>query len=184
MKTILFILQKEFLQIKRNKAMVPIIFVVPIVQLIILVHAATFEMKNIRLVVVDNDYSSTSKRLVEKFQGSPFFIITNRTNSYKLAEEDIKNGDADVVISIPENFEKNLIKENKDKLQLVVNAINGTSAGLINAYSISVINEFNKELGGKNGKPATAIISQKQINIFYECPLAYLKFIFVAYTSN
>jgi ABC-2 type transport system permease protein len=167
MKTILFLLQKEFLQISRNKAMIPIIFVMPIVQLIVLVHAATFEMKNIRMVVVDNDYSSTSKKLVEKFQRSPFFIISNRTNSYKLAEEDIKNGNADVAISIPENFEKNLIRENKDKLQLVVNAINGTSAGLINAYSISVISEFNKELAGRNGKPAAAIISQKQINTFY-----------------
>ena len=45
MRTILFIIQKEFIQVFRNKAMLPIIFVVPIVQLLILVNAATFEMK-------------------------------------------------------------------------------------------------------------------------------------------
>ena len=62
MRTILFILQKEFIQIFRNKAMLPIIFMLPIVQLLILANAATQEMKNINLAVVDFDNSKTSDR--------------------------------------------------------------------------------------------------------------------------
>lgn len=62
MRTILFIVQKEFIQVFRNRMMLPIIFVVPLVQLIILVHAATFEMKNIKMAVVDFDLSSSSGR--------------------------------------------------------------------------------------------------------------------------
>ncbi|RLD76081.1 MAG: ABC transporter permease, partial [Bacteroidetes bacterium] len=61
MRTLKFILEKEFKQIFRNKGMLPIIFVVPFIQLIVLVHAATFEISNINMVIVDNDLSSTSR---------------------------------------------------------------------------------------------------------------------------
>jgi len=87
MRIILFIIQKEFLQVFRNRSMLPIIFIVPIVQLIILVHAATLEIKNIKLCIVDNDLSSYSRKLSGKFEGSPYFVIEKRTFS---ANEAIK----------------------------------------------------------------------------------------------
>ncbi|HNY07012.1 MAG TPA: ABC transporter permease [Bacteroidales bacterium] len=146
MKTILFLLQKEFIQIFRNKAMIPIIFFVPIFQLIILVHAATFEMKNIRLYVVDNDLSSTSRQMVSKFEGSPFFKIEGRSFSSKTAEEELKHGQADIILQIPEGFEKNLVKEGKDEVQLIINAINGTTAGLTYAYATNVIADYNRQI--------------------------------------
>ena len=74
MRTLRFIIQKEFLQIFRNKGMLPIIFVVPVVQLLILVNAATFEMKNIKVSVVDLDLSSSSRKLISKYEGSPFYL--------------------------------------------------------------------------------------------------------------
>jgi len=80
MRTILYIIQKEFLQVFRNKSMLPIIFIVPVVQLIILVNAATYEMKHIRVSVVDLDLSGTSRKLVSKFQGSPFYQV--RSSSF------------------------------------------------------------------------------------------------------
>ncbi|MDZ7743106.1 MAG: hypothetical protein U5Q03_15560 [Bacteroidota bacterium] len=57
MRTILFILQKEFIQIFRNRTMLPIIFIMPLVQMLVLVYAATLEMKNIEVVVLDQDLS-------------------------------------------------------------------------------------------------------------------------------
>ena len=81
MRTILYIIQKEFIQVFRNRMMMPIIFVVPIVQLIIIVHAATFEMKNIKMSVVDLDMSYTSRQMISKFAGSPFFIIRHASFS-------------------------------------------------------------------------------------------------------
>jgi ABC-2 type transport system permease protein len=144
MRTVLFIIQKEFIQVFRNRMMMPIIFVVPFVQLIILVHATTFEMKNIKMSVVDLDMSHSSRQMIGKFQGSPFFIIAHSSFSYKEAENEMKKGNVDVVLTIPPDFEKKLVKENKSKVQLVINAINGSTAGLINAYSMLIILDFNK----------------------------------------
>jgi ABC-2 type transport system permease protein len=146
MKTIIFIIQKEFIQIFRNRMMLPIIFVVPIIQLLILVHAATFEMKNIKVSVIDLDMSGSSRKLVSKFQGSPFFIVQHASFSDKEAQTEMKKGNVDMILHIPYGFERMLVKENTAKVQVVVNAINGASAGLINAYTTMIILDFNREL--------------------------------------
>lgn len=146
MRTILFIIQKEFIQIFRNRMMMPIIFVVPIIQLLILVHATTFEMKNIKFSVIDLDMSSTSRKMISKFQGSPFFILVHTSFSDKEAEREMKKGTVDMILHIPYGFEKRLVKENASGIQIVINAINGASAGLINAYSSMIIMDFNREI--------------------------------------
>ena len=74
MRTIYFLLYKEFRQIFRNKAMLPIIFVMPIVQLIILANAASFEVKNLKVFWVDHDFSSLSRQLYSKFEGSHLIL--------------------------------------------------------------------------------------------------------------
>ena len=86
--------------------MIPIIFVMPIIQLIILVNAMTFEMKNIRLYVEDMDLSPTSRQLITKFGGSPFFKIVNHSFSERDGEEYMKDGKTDAIIRIPIRFEK------------------------------------------------------------------------------
>lgn len=146
MRTVLFIIQKEFLQIFRNKGMLPIIFVVPIVQLLILVNAATFEMKNIKVSVVDLDLSSSSRKLVSKFEGSPFYEIVQTTFSYDQAMDYMQKNKVDVIIRIPNGFERALVKENHAKVQFAINAINQAVAGLSSAYCSSILIDFNREL--------------------------------------
>jgi ABC-2 type transport system permease protein len=164
MRTILFIIQKEFIQVFRNRMMLPIIFILPLVQLIILVNAATFDMKSIKMAVVDLDMSHSSRQLISKFQGSPFFLIKHSSFSYKEAEEEMKKGNADVILHIPSGFEKRLVKEDKGSVQLVINAINGASAGLINAYSMMIIMDYNREILVEWISP-TILSSAKNINI-------------------
>ena len=143
MRTILFLIQKEFIQIKRNKAMLPIMLVMPIIQLIILVNAATFEMKNIRMLVVDKDMSTVSRDICSKFSSSPFYTITDYTFNESEGEEYLNKGKTDIVLVIPEHFERTLRKENKANVQFLVNAINAASAGLVNAYSVSILLDYN-----------------------------------------
>ncbi len=146
MRTIFFILRKEFTQIFRNKVMLPLIFMLPIVQLLILVYAATLEMKNINLFVVDQDMSSVSRKLIGKFGGSPFFILNQSSFSISEAETALLRNKTDAILYIPKNFEKNLLREKKSKIQLLFNAINGTKAGISNAYAVSIIAEYNKNI--------------------------------------
>ncbi|MFC2137028.1 ABC transporter permease [Bacteroidota bacterium] len=146
MRTVLFIIQKEFIQVFRNKTMLPIIFIVPIVQLLILVHAATFEIKRIDLFVVDYDLTTTSRGLLSKFEGSPFFNTLKFSFSIKEAEKAMEKDEVDMIIVIPHGFEHELISEKKSELQLLINAINGAAAGLTNAYATAIIGDYNKQI--------------------------------------
>ena len=73
-----YLLEKEFKQIRRDRFMPKIIFIIPIMQLIILPFAANFEMRNINLSIVDNDHSVTSMQLVDKVLSSGYFRLTRR----------------------------------------------------------------------------------------------------------
>ncbi len=146
MRTILYIIQKEFIQIFRNKTMLPIIFILPLVQLLILVYAATLEMKHIDMYIVDEDMSTTSRKLVSKFECAPFYYVNDASFSIRQSEHKLYNDEVDVVLYIPNGFEKDLLTDKNADVQLIINAINGTAAGLINAYSGNVIKQFNQEI--------------------------------------
>ncbi len=146
MRTILFIIQKEFLQVFRNKTMLPIIFAVPIVQLLILVNAATFEIKNINISIVDFDHSTKSRELIQHFEASPFYTIIPTLQSVNEAEKLIHANKSDIVLVIPNDFEKDIQLNRKPNIQLLVNAINGASAGLVNAYTSNIVNRFSANL--------------------------------------
>lgn len=146
MRTLRFLLQKEFRQIFRDPEIIRIIFVMPLMQLLFLPLAADYEMKNIKLTVVDQDHSSYSQQLVSKITASGYFRLASYRDSYKLALKDVEQDRSDLILSIPDNFEKQLIKEDESSVFLAINAINGVKANLGGAYLRSIIQDFNSEL--------------------------------------
>nr|WP_026978704.1 ABC transporter permease [Flavobacterium tegetincola] len=146
MKIILFIIQKEFKQIFRNKSMLPIIFILPLLQLVILSNAASFEVKNIKFSYVDHDHSAASRELIRTFQSSDYFDIIAEFPSKKEANLQMQKGNVDVILEIPIHFERNLIKQNYTNLSVSINAIDGAAAGVSNVYITQIISSFNQSI--------------------------------------
>lgn len=146
MRTLLFLLRKEFLQISRNRLIIRMIFAIPVVQLILLPFAADYEMKNINMCIVDHDHSEYSRKLINKFTSSGYFQLSNASGSYKDALVVIEEDEADLIIEIPQGFERDLIRDNTSKIMIAANAINGQTSGLSVSYANSIIREFNSEV--------------------------------------
>ncbi|MEO6730710.1 MAG: ABC transporter permease [Ferruginibacter sp.] len=146
MRILKFLLQKEFRQIFRNPGILRMIIVVPIIQLLILPLAADYEIKNINVFIVDHDHSSYSQKLVSKIGSSGYFKLAGYGESYQNAFKQFETDNADLILEIPANFEKNLVKENESNLLIAVNAINGTKANVGNGYLTQVIASFNGEI--------------------------------------
>jgi ABC-2 type transport system permease protein len=146
MRTILFILQKEFTQIFRNRTMLPIIFLMPVLQLVVLVFAATLEMKDIKFSVVDYDNSPVSRELIQRYQASPFFNFQSVHPSEKTALKDFYSGKSDLILVIPANLERSYYRNEAVEIQLLINAINGLTAGLTSAYSTQILMNGNMDL--------------------------------------
>jgi ABC-2 type transport system permease protein len=128
----------------------PIIFVVPIIQLLILPLAADYEIKNINISIVDHDHSTFSRNLISKITSSGYFRLADYSPSFDAAFRQIEKDKSDLILEIPQGFEKNLVRDAStggvQKLFIAVNAINGVKAGLGGAYLNQIITAYNSDI--------------------------------------
>ena len=146
MRRLLYIIQKEFIQIFRNKAILPIMTILPIVQMIVLSFAASNEVKNVKIAVVDHDRNGYSRLLIQKIKNTEQFNLIDFPESIHHADQLMQDGAADIVLVIPPDFETEYYKNKGGHLQLLVNAINGQQATIGAGYLNQIIGSFNSEL--------------------------------------
>src|SRR5215471_1484207 len=101
MKTLVFLLEKEFRQLLRSKQLIGILLIAPLIQLILLPMAADYSVKNISIAVVDNDHSTTSRKLIEKIVSSGYFRLEGYEDSYKAGLKMVEQDKADLALQIP-----------------------------------------------------------------------------------
>ena len=150
MRTIFYLIRKEFIQIFRNKFISKAIFAVPLVQMLILVPAITFEIKNVKLAVTDKDMTSESRGLISKLEGSTFFKVAFSTYSESEANELLLRNKCSMVLQIPSGFGKDIGNGKPGKLLTNIDAINASNAQLSWAYLNGVIRDYNMDLITKN----------------------------------
>jgi len=146
MKVLRFLLQKEFRQIFRDKTILAMMFAMPTIQLIIMPLAANFEVKNINVAYVDHDHSTYSEKLINKIGSSGYFKVVGAPTSFNDGIKFIEDGKADLVVEIPSGFERNLVREGKQHINVSVDAINGTKSSIGGGYLATVIADFNSNL--------------------------------------
>lgn len=162
-----YLLEKEFKQIKRDKFLPRIIFVIPMIQLLLLPFAADFEMKNININIVDNDHSEYSHRLTEKILSSRYFRAATFSTAYPEALRTIENDEADLILEIPCHFGRDLLRETHAPLSIVSNAVNGTKGGLGSSYLLTIIRDFSFEIEKeRNTRSVEAPIEITTVNRF------------------
>lgn len=143
MRTILYLIRKEFIQIFRNKFISRAIFAVPVVQMLILVPAITFEIKSINLCILDRDLSAESAKFINRLEGSTFFKVRYATFSEDEANALLDRDKCDIIIQIPAGFGKNIGSGDPARIMVSANAINASTAQLSWAYLNGVIREYN-----------------------------------------
>ncbi|MBM3420466.1 MAG: ABC transporter permease [Bacteroidetes bacterium] len=143
MRTLLYLLRKEFSQIVRNRLIVRAIFILPLLQMLVLVPAVTFEIKDVRITISDGDLSQSSRQIASMLDGSEFFTVTGYAASANEAAASMSKGECDVIVSFLPGFEKNIITGTGSVMQVTVNAINAVSAQLTWAYINAIIRDYS-----------------------------------------
>ncbi len=142
-----YLIQKEFLQIRRNSFLPKLIILFPIVIMCIMPWVMQMEVKNVVVDVVDIDHTVESQRLVQQIAASNYFIFGGQKATYAEAMKDIENGSADVILEIRDG-----------KYLIAANAVNGTKGSMGSAYlsqivtsrqpvvnsQLSILNLYNK----------------------------------------
>ena len=144
------LIQKEFLQIRRNSFMPKIIFIFPIMVMCVMPWVMNQEVKNIRVDVVDNDRSTRSQQLVHSIEASNYFIFHGQQPTYAAALKDIETSKADMVLVIPRHFSSDHTRTATAKQQAVqaasapqvliaTNAVNGTKGSIGSSYLSQIV---------------------------------------------
>ena len=159
MRRILFLARAEVLHIVRDRTTLAQVLVVPIVQLLVLVNAATFVIRNTPTYVVDYDRTSASRGLINRLAASGHFRILERSASLAKANDALLDGAATLVVTIPHEFESSLARTGRAPVQLVVNAEKGSAAGIVLSYAGEILDRYSRELG-RELRPSLLTVSQ------------------------
>jgi ABC-2 type transport system permease protein len=142
MNAIRHLLIKEFKQIFRTKEMVAIIFGMPIIQLIILGFTITNEVKNVALIISDQDNSLTSREIVRAFEHTDRFTIIGYETDLRVIENSIQNWNAQIALIIPAGFGKDYIRNLGGEIQIIADGLDGNTAGIAIGYVQGILSSF------------------------------------------
>lgn len=145
MRVILMLIRKEFLQVKRNKLLMSILIVAPLVQFLIFPFTADYEIKVVQIGFIDFDQSTTSKSIIEKFTYSPYFVSHGFIESREKGELLMMHDKVDFIIEIPSQFEKEIINGGAPQIAITANAINSVKAGIGAGYIKNVLRQYFEE---------------------------------------
>ncbi len=141
-----YLVEKEFKQLLRNAFLPRMIVFFPIMVLLFLPLAATFEVRNIKVALVDNDLSPSSASLTEKIVSSAYFTLTSAGTDYHSALGTVESDAADIILEIPHGFESDLAKELSSRVMISVNAVNGTKGAIGSSYLTGIIRDYSASL--------------------------------------
>lgn len=146
MKIIFNLVIKEFIQIRRDKRILPIIFILPILQIIILGYAATLDIKNIGLVVVDKDNTNISREFVKQFTNSNYFNLIGYIETEKEIDYYLDRGITTLALVIPKNFTSNILTGRQTQLGIFADGADANTANISIAYTSQIIAKYSKNI--------------------------------------
>lgn len=140
-----FLLQKEILQIFRNGFLPKLVVIFPIMIMCVMPWVMDMEVRNIKVVVVDNDRSTVSDKFIKRLQTSKYFIFKGLRDNNQEAIDDIERSKADVVITIPQNYGRDMENGMMPQMLISANAVDGTKGAMGASYASSIAAQHLQE---------------------------------------
>jgi len=136
---LLCMMRKEFLQLRRDRAMMALIIVMPLIQLVVLSNALNNDLKNIRISVLDEDRTPLSRRLVDSLDQADAFVLGPAASGPEVLREHLQKGRSDLALHVPHGFAADAIRGERPQAGLYVDGVNSSIAGRAAADAAAVV---------------------------------------------
>ncbi|RJP77481.1 MAG: ABC transporter permease [Candidatus Zixiibacteriota bacterium] len=146
MRPIFVLIRKEFQQILRDRAMIGIILIMPLVQLFLLSYAVTTDVKHIKLALLDQDRSRLSRQIGATLVHSGYFDLESRPATRLQAGEAIQEGRADLAVIIPLHFARDLETGRSPAVQVIVDGQNSNTSAIALGYVTRILQEVSSDI--------------------------------------
>jgi ABC-2 type transport system permease protein len=145
------IIRKEFHQLSRDRRLLVIVFMAPILQLVLLGYAANLDVRDIPTVVLDHDLSKESRTLLTRFTGSGYFVLRDYASRQVDIDRALDSGEASIAIVIPRGFGKSVRSGHEAGLQIVVDGADSNSAVIGLGYANMILRSYSIRPGSSTG---------------------------------
>ncbi|HVO40747.1 MAG TPA: ABC transporter permease [Spirochaetia bacterium] len=139
MRTIRFIIRKEFQQLRRDRRLLPIILISPVLQMALLGYAANMDVKDVPLAVCDQDHSVESRQLITSFLQSGSYVASARPADAAAAERSIEEGKSSLALVIPPGFGRDLSGSRAAPVQLLADGSDSQAAAIGLTYATLIV---------------------------------------------
>jgi ABC-2 type transport system permease protein len=172
MMRVLHLMKKELLELRRDPRLFSVVIIAPIVQLNVLGYAATTDVKDIPIAIVDSDRSSASRDLVHRFETSANFKIVAMPGSTNEIDRYLDRGDAWMAISIPPDYGRKVASAGHTTIQIVADGTDANSTGVAMAYAQTLIGGYVQDLVA-DAAPGAAVtgLVQPEIRVWFNARL-------------
>jgi ABC-2 type transport system permease protein len=143
MRQVLAVGRKELRQIMRDRRTLLILLFVPAFFLLLYGYALNFDIRNVLLVVKDQDRSTKSRELVSAFINSGYFSLVGYVDSDREIDRLVDLGRVRAILTVPVNFESDLSQGIPTDVQVIIDGDNANTASTVLGYSRTLIGEFN-----------------------------------------
>lgn len=151
LRRIIALIKKEFISIWKDPRSRTLIILPPLLQLVIFAHAATMEVRNIHLAVLDKSNTLESRNLISSFEHSNWFKYFYFADNENEIAHLVKTKKAEAALVINTDFATNVKKGKQTNIQLILDGRQTNVAGIINGYAITIVNNYqNQYFPGKN----------------------------------
>ncbi len=157
---LLFLIEKEIKQIFRDPIIPRMLIMLPLMTTFVYPWTTNQEIRNVRVNVVDNDHSSLTHKIINEISASDYFNLTGTSSTYPEALEQVESDKTDMILELPTDFEKNLMRGEGSSMMIAANSVNGIKGALGSSYMLTLISEspILKEVAVKGaGMKATSM---------------------------
>jgi ABC-2 type transport system permease protein len=156
MRRLRHLMRKELLELRQDPKLFGILFVAPLIQLTFLGYAATTDVKNVPMLIVDADRSAASRELAERFEGSPYFSIVGVVTSVREVDPWLERGTAWIALAIPADYHERIGSAQPAVVQVIADGTDANSTNVALGYAQNLVADYSQELAARQSGLATA----------------------------
>ena len=157
--------RKEAIQIRRDVRSMIMAFVVPGVMVVFFGYVITFDIRDIRLAVLDQDHTSRSRALVDAFRSSGYFVLERRLESDAEIAPLLERGTVRLVLVIPPTFSADLGAGRPAPVQALVDGGDANTASIAISYAQAIALSYSVDAVLKGQR--LAIPAQAEARVWY-----------------
>ena len=177
MKAILSIVRKEFLQLRRDPRLFPVIFISPILQLLLLGYAANLDVRDIPSVVCDLDRTAASRDFLDGFVNSGYFTVRARVGRMEEIDRFLDNGVAAMAFVVPRGFGDKLAGGKRASVMIIADGSESQSATIGVNYANMIVGTYVQRIvlerfGRIEGTGARPVLVNAEVRVWYNPELS------------